>query len=85
MECQVNVISQSELDIGGRETCYPFFEDHIDSFPSKSDHTAMFHFQNPVSHCSSALCFERRIRTMYPVTRDCQARALPGHCLGTGP
>ena len=21
MECQVNVISQSELDIGGRETC----------------------------------------------------------------
>ena len=22
-ECQVNVISQSELDIGGRETCIP--------------------------------------------------------------
>ena len=22
MECQVNIKSQSELDIGGRETCY---------------------------------------------------------------
>ena len=25
MECQVNVKSQSELDIGGRETCWGFF------------------------------------------------------------
>ena len=25
MECQVNVKSQSELDIGGRETCFPIF------------------------------------------------------------
>ena len=24
MECQVNVKSQSELDIGGLETCYTF-------------------------------------------------------------
>ena len=24
VECQVNVKSQSELDIGGRETCYYF-------------------------------------------------------------
>ena len=24
VECQVNVKSQSELDIGGRETCSPF-------------------------------------------------------------
>ena len=23
MECQVNVKSQSEFDIGGRETCHP--------------------------------------------------------------
>ena len=27
MECQVNVISQSELDIGGRETCLTFNKD----------------------------------------------------------
>ena len=25
VECQVNVKSQSELDIGGRETCYPSY------------------------------------------------------------
>ena len=25
VECQVNVKSQSELDIGGRETCWPFY------------------------------------------------------------
>ena len=29
MECQVNVKSQSELDIGGRETCWScFFIEH---------------------------------------------------------
>ena len=27
-----------------------FHNDHIDSFPSKSDNTVMFLFQNPVSH-----------------------------------
>ena len=28
VECQVNVKSQSELDIGGRETCFTF--DRVD-------------------------------------------------------
>ena len=41
-ECQVNVKSQSELDIGGRETCWPFYSplslhsvhfNFIDNFP----------------------------------------------------
>ena len=40
--------------------CYPQFlnKDHIDIFPSKSDHTAMFHSKSPVPHWHDCVVFQ---------------------------
>ena len=39
VECQVNVKSQSELDIGGRETCYHHYHHHYHHLVGGGVHT----------------------------------------------
>ena len=48
VECQVNVKSQSELDIGGRETC--MFLMHFARISARDDNQLFSHQRNIVTH-----------------------------------
>ena len=57
MECQVNVKSQSDLDIGGRETCH--FLMHI-AYRMYVDNCHDFLYGLSLMHCSTKLALFNR-------------------------